>query len=134
MPSKGDPRWHQINANHQVNGGAFGIITSFSGCKRSEPKPSIAANTSYLWPYLVGGAEVIDGAMVTAAQDQWMEMPGDVIAMGTYPEVTIEAWYTPEAGANTTWKPYRLFDGMIDEVRIYNRALSDAEVLYLAGK
>ena len=24
-----------------------------------------------------------------------MEMPGDVIAMSTYNEVTIEAWYTP---------------------------------------
>jgi hypothetical protein len=49
---------------------------------------------------LVGGAEVIDGAMVTTAQDQWMEMPGDVIAMNTYDAVTIEAWYTPTLNAN----------------------------------
>ena len=49
---------------------------------------------------LIGGAEIIDGALVNAAQDGWMEMPGDVIAMNTFDEVTIEAWYTPEEGAN----------------------------------
>jgi len=52
---------------------------------------------------LVGGAEVIDGAMVTFAQDQWMEMPGDVIDINSYDAVTIEAWYIPTAGANTGW-------------------------------
>ena len=30
------------------------------------------------------------------------------------------------------WKPGRYFDGMIDEVGIYDRALSDAEVAFLA--
>jgi hypothetical protein len=49
---------------------------------------------------LIGGAEIIDGAMVNAQQDGWMEMPGDVIAMNTFDEVTIEAWYTPSGGAN----------------------------------
>jgi hypothetical protein len=28
---------------------------------------------------------------------------------------------------------YKLFDGMIDDVRVYNRALSQAEILWLAG-
>jgi hypothetical protein len=40
-------------------------------------------------------------------------------------------------GANmedTGWKPYRLFDGQIDEVRIYNRALSADEILDLMGQ
>ncbi len=50
---------------------------------------------------LVGGAAVVDGALVTTAQDQWMEMPGSVIAMNTYEEASIVAWYTPTAGANT---------------------------------
>ena len=49
---------------------------------------------------LIGGAEISDGALVNAAQDGWMEMPGDVIAMNTFDEVSIEAWYTPEEGAN----------------------------------
>jgi len=65
---------------------------------------------------LVGGAEVIDGAMVTFAQDQWMEMPGDVIAMGTYPEVTIEAWYTPTAGANTGWSMLAYFGDNVNDM------------------
>ncbi len=58
---------------------------------------------------LVGGAAIVDGAMVTTAQDQWMEMPGDVIAMNTFDEVTIEAWYTPTAGANTSWSMLAYF-------------------------
>lgn len=45
---------------------------------------------------LVGGAAIVDGALVTSAQGQWMEMPGDVIALNTYDAVTIEAWYTPD--------------------------------------
>jgi hypothetical protein len=52
---------------------------------------------------LVGGAQVIDGAMVTTAQEQWMEMPGDIIAINSYEAATIECWYTPQAGANTGW-------------------------------
>jgi hypothetical protein len=52
---------------------------------------------------LVGGAKIENGALVTTAQDQWMEMPGDKIAINTYSEVTIEAWYTPVNGGNTSW-------------------------------
>jgi hypothetical protein len=52
---------------------------------------------------LVGGAAIADGAMVTTAQDQWMEMPGDVIDVNSYDAITIEAWYIPTAGANTGW-------------------------------
>jgi hypothetical protein len=52
---------------------------------------------------LVGGAQVINGAMVTTAQDQYMDMPGDIIAINTYPAITLEAWYHPQAGANTSW-------------------------------
>jgi hypothetical protein len=63
---------------------------------------------------LVGGAEIIDGAMVTTAQDQWMEMPGDVIAMNTYSEVTIEAWYIPTAGANTSWSMLAYFGDSVN--------------------
>jgi hypothetical protein len=58
---------------------------------------------------LIGGAAIVNGAMVTTAQDQWMEMPGNIIAMNTYDEVTIEAWYTPTAGANTSWSMLAYF-------------------------
>ena len=29
---------------------------------------------------------------------------------------------------------YKLFSGLIDDVRVYNRALSEAEILWLAGQ
>ncbi|MEN6427102.1 MAG: LamG-like jellyroll fold domain-containing protein [Phycisphaerales bacterium] len=50
---------------------------------------------------LVGGATVADGALLTTAQDQWMEMSGAEIAMNTYEAVSVVAWFTPTAGANT---------------------------------
>jgi len=50
---------------------------------------------------LVGGAAVADGALLTSAQDQWMEMSGAEIAMNTYEAVSVAAWFTPTAGANT---------------------------------
>jgi hypothetical protein len=52
---------------------------------------------------LVGGAVVADGALLTTAQDQWMEMPGDVIDINSFDAITIEAWCTPTDGANTSW-------------------------------
>jgi len=63
---------------------------------------------------LVGGAAVVSGALVTSAQDQWMEMPGNVIAMNTFNEVTIEAWYTPSAGANTGWTMLAYFGDSVN--------------------
>ena len=67
---------------------------------------------------LVGGAAIIDGALVTTAQDQWMEMPGDIIAMGTYNEVTIEAWYTPTAGANAGWSMLAYLGDSVNGTRL----------------
>jgi hypothetical protein len=58
---------------------------------------------------LVGGAAVVDGALLTTAQDQWMEMPGDVIDVNSLSEVTIACWYTPQAGANTSWSMLAYF-------------------------
>jgi hypothetical protein len=63
---------------------------------------------------LVGGAAIVGGALVTTAQDQWMEMPGDVIAMNTYEAVTIEAFYTPTAGANASWSMLAYFGDSTD--------------------
>jgi len=60
---------------------------------------------------LIGGAVITDGALVTSAQDQWMEMPGDVIAINTYSEVSIEAWCTPMAGCCTAWSTLAYFGG-----------------------
>jgi hypothetical protein len=60
---------------------------------------------------LIGGAAIVDGAMVTTAQNQWMEMPADVIDINSYDAVTIEAWYTPTPGGNTGWSMLAYFGG-----------------------
>ncbi|MBN1973875.1 MAG: LamG domain-containing protein, partial [Sedimentisphaerales bacterium] len=49
------------------------------------------------------------GALVTTAQDQWMTMPGSVLALNTYEEITIESWYTPASGANTGYSMLAYF-------------------------
>jgi len=50
---------------------------------------------------LIGDANVVSGSLILDGVDDWMEMPGDIIAINTLEAVTIEAWYTPTEGANT---------------------------------
>jgi hypothetical protein len=50
---------------------------------------------------LVGDATISNGSLVLDGEDDWMEMPGDVIALNTYSELTIEAWFTSVDGGNT---------------------------------
>lgn len=58
---------------------------------------------------LVGDAAIDNGALVTSAQDQWMEMPSQDMAIYIYEEVTMAAWYTPDSGANTGWSMLAFF-------------------------
>ena len=50
---------------------------------------------------LVGDATVVDGQLVLDGNGDWMDMPGDVIAMNTFEGLTIEIKFTSIAGANT---------------------------------
>jgi len=43
---------------------------------------------------LVGDAAIVDGSLVVDGDGDWMEMPGDVIAINTYSAVTLELWST----------------------------------------
>ena len=43
-----------------------------------------------------------------------MEMPGDIIDINSYEAVTIEAWYTPTAGANTSWSMLAYFGDSVN--------------------
>jgi hypothetical protein len=52
---------------------------------------------------LMGAAVIDGGSLLTIAPSQWMEMPGDLIVMSDYDEVTIEAWFISVAGANTNY-------------------------------
>ena len=50
---------------------------------------------------LVGDATVVDGQLVLDGDGDWMDMPGDVIAMNTFEGLTIEIQFTSVAGGNT---------------------------------
>jgi hypothetical protein len=52
---------------------------------------------------LIGDATIASGSLVLDGDGDWMEMPGDVIAMNTYSEISIEAWFTSVAGGNTDY-------------------------------
>jgi hypothetical protein len=50
---------------------------------------------------LVGDTAVVDGSLVLDGDGDWMDMPGEIIAMNTYSEVTVETWFTSVEGGNT---------------------------------
>jgi hypothetical protein len=50
---------------------------------------------------LVGDAKVVDGWLILDGDGDWMEMPGEVIAMNTFSEVSIEVRFRAAAGGNT---------------------------------
>lgn len=55
---------------------------------------------------LFGDAVVSGGALVLDGTDDWLELPGEEIAINTYTSATIEAWYT--LNAQQDWQ--RVFD------------------------
>jgi len=50
---------------------------------------------------LVGDAKVVGGSLVLDGDGDWMAMPGAKIAMNTFDEVSVEAWFTSVEGGNT---------------------------------
>jgi hypothetical protein len=56
---------------------------------------------------------------------QWLVDPAVSVAIGSQPS---------DAFASDPSRVVKFFDGLIDDVRIYERALSEGEILYLAGK
>jgi hypothetical protein len=58
---------------------------------------------------LAGNARIQNGALVTGQQGDCMTLPGHVLGLSTFDAVTLEAWYTPAAGANTGWSAMAFF-------------------------
>ena len=50
----------------------------------------------------VGDTSFVGGAFVTNTQDAHLELPAGVIDINSYNAVTLECWYTPKDGANTS--------------------------------
>jgi hypothetical protein len=78
-----------------------------------------------------------DGSMMRLYKDgvevASQEKGGSAVAVD--PAVSVAIGSQPsDAFASDPSRVVKFFDGLIDEVRIYNRALSELEVRYLAGE
>jgi len=120
MVAKGENAW-RLGVNNQTTG----IHYAFTGSARSYQ----AANTSIQLPFnewhhvaatydvSVGALVYIDGVLDASNPDTGgIETNGMPLLLGDNPEAT-----------------GRFFDGLLDEVTIYGRALSAGEILHLAG-
>ncbi|MBN2351473.1 MAG: LamG domain-containing protein [Spirochaetales bacterium] len=58
---------------------------------------------------LMGGAAVKEGALILSNLRQWMKMPAGAIALNTYKEVTIEAWFISSKNANASYHMLAFF-------------------------
>ncbi|MBP8304218.1 MAG: LamG domain-containing protein [Phycisphaerae bacterium] len=78
------------------------------------------------WHHVCGTYDITDGARL------YVDGVLDVALVDTagINVNTNDVWIGGNNG-DTGWKPYRLFDGTIDEVRIYDRALSADEIALL---
>lgn len=59
--------------------------------------------------YLMGGAVVEDGALVTAELDQYMDLLAEDIALQTYTEFTVEIWFQSFEGQNLNFYMFFYF-------------------------
>jgi hypothetical protein len=67
---------------------------------------------------LMGGAGIEEGSLFMYDINQWMEMPADSIAINTYNEVTIEAWFVSFAGSNTGYHMLAFFGDTLNSVGV----------------
>ena len=77
---------------------------------------------------LVGGASISGGALQTSAQGQWMEMPADSIALNTYKEVSLEAWYTPTKNSNPNFTMLAFFGNTQNSIGVNYYFMTAARV------
>jgi hypothetical protein len=58
---------------------------------------------------LIDGGDLINFPDATSNQaDSWVDLPGDVLALNTYDEIAVAAWFTPQAG-NNQWETLWFF-------------------------
>jgi hypothetical protein len=81
------------------------------------------------WHYICGTYDITKGAKLYV-DGTLNKITPDTVGIDVN---TNDVWIGGNNG-DTDWKPYRLWDGMIDEVRIYNRALTNGEINFLAGQ
>ena len=116
---KGETAW-RLGVNNESTGVHFGFTGDARGWQAANSITELPLNE---WHHIAGtydrsvGATVhVDGVAETVNPNP------DGVATN---EISLLLGNNPE-------EPDRLFDGMLDEVLIYNRALSEEEILYLA--
>ncbi len=84
---------------------------------------SVTSSFNGIWHHVAG---TYDGSQLKLYVD------GGLVAMMDYEGSIASSTYPVNIGRNSQ-ETDRLYEGSIDEVRIYNRALSEGEILYLAN-
>lgn len=97
-----------------------------TGCLVAQGVDPGTANLTHSWKFddgtpndyvggangtLMGGAVIEDGALVTAEQDQYLELPAEEVALNTYSEFTCEIWFQSFADMNTGYHMIFYFGG-----------------------
>jgi len=59
--------------------------------------------------YVEGGDLISVPDPVLATADSWVELPGDILDLGSYAEISVVAWFTPDAVNNTNWNSIWFF-------------------------
>lgn len=120
MIAKGENAW-RLSVNNQTTG----IHYAFTGGARGWQAANTAMELPFgEWYHVAATYDSNVGALVyiNAVMDASNTDLGGIVTN----EMSLLLGENPEATG-------RFFDGMLDEIKIYNRALSEAEIRYLAG-
>jgi hypothetical protein len=108
---------------------SFALILALTGGLTAQGTDPGTANLTHLWTFedgtlndsvgeahgtahgdnvFVDGGDLILIAGAAGTADSWVDLPGDKIDIAAYDEVSIAAWFTPEAG-NNQWETLWFF-------------------------
>lgn len=107
----------------------FGLLLIVSAVSNAQDPGT--ANLTHLWDFedgtindKVGDAHgeffgvnifVEEGDLVTVPDggtllaDSWLNVPGDILDLGSYAEISVVAWFTPDSVNNTNWNTIWFF-------------------------
>jgi hypothetical protein len=121
--TKGDSAW-RLATRDTTSSFQFAIAGSARGWPGADGATEVGFDS---WHYVCGTYDKINGIS--------LYVDGVLDAVNPNLDgIDVDTWNV-WIGANEedqAWRPYRFFDGMIDEVVIYDRALTEEEILYLA--
>ena len=82
---------------------------------------------------LMGAADIADGSLLLLELDAWLELPAADIAINTYEEITIEAWFLSFFDANTGYHMLAFFGTTVNTVGNDYYFITPARVMISAG-